>query len=351
MHSTSSSSANNYTSISSSAFDWQQFSYPGIELGTTSLDSFVAMGSRDVEIVDDVSENMVNDGEITRDRREGEAEGDSGVHMLANVVVQRSQQIPGPAAAATTPVPPIARLHLRKKRKRTSEMWDDMDLLEEEDGSEFVQCKWCKEKWPYSSKGPTTQFLRHCNTCKDKSFNLKQQVLETSVGAGPGSSSNLSGVAQIQYDEVKVRTVLAHLIMVHELPFKFVEYELFNYLMKTVAPQYKGISRNTARSDCMAAYEVEKKRMKNILKGVNRMGITTDLWKSGQKIQYMVVTGHFVDSDWKLQKRVMNFVDVPPPHSGLAISDALFKCFEKWGNVIYLSFLTSFCFNVSFLYN
>ena len=45
----------------------------------------------------------------------------------------------------------------------------------------------------------------------------------------------------------------------------------------------------------------------------------------------MVLTAHFVDSDWKLQKRVLNFDDVPPSHSGLAVYDALYKCLQKWG--------------------
>ncbi|GLT53071.1 hypothetical protein SLA2020_263670 [Shorea laevis] len=45
----------------------------------------------------------------------------------------------------------------------------------------------------------------------------------------------------------------------------------------------------------------------------------------------MVVTCHFVDSDWFLQKRILNFCYVPPPHSGVVISDALRKSFVEWG--------------------
>ncbi|XP_058184164.1 zinc finger BED domain-containing protein RICESLEEPER 2-like [Rhododendron vialii] len=51
----------------------------------------------------------------------------------------------------------------------------------------------------------------------------------------------------------------------------------------------------------------------------------------GQKIHYMVVTGHFIDGDWKLQKRVLNFCYVPPLHSGVVIADALYKCITGWG--------------------
>ncbi|KAA3477072.1 zinc finger BED domain-containing protein RICESLEEPER 2-like [Gossypium australe] len=54
---------------------------------------------------------------------------------------------------------------------------------------------------------------------------------------------------------------------------------------------------------------------------MDRISITTDMWKSGQKIQYIVLMAHFVDLDWNLQKKekekVLNFVDVPPPHSGV----------------------------------
>ncbi|XWS77433.1 hypothetical protein CRYUN_Cryun01aG0261400 [Craigia yunnanensis] len=86
--------------------------------------------------------------------------------------------------------------------------------------------------------------------------------------------------------------------MVHELLFTFTEYELFNLLMKTA---------------------------------INKISITTDMWKSSQKIQYMVLTAHFVDLDWKLQKRVLSFVDVPHPHTRLIVYDALYKCLQKWG--------------------
>lgn len=45
----------------------------------------------------------------------------------------------------------------------------------------------------------------------------------------------------------------------------------------------------------------------------------------------MVVTCHFVDSWWHLQKRVLNFCHVPPPHSGVIIAYSLQKCFIDWG--------------------
>ncbi|KAL7600189.1 zinc finger BED domain-containing protein RICESLEEPER 2-like [Lactuca sativa] len=44
----------------------------------------------------------------------------------------------------------------------------------------------------------------------------------------------------------------------------------------------------------------------------------------------MVLTGHFVDSNWHLQKRVLSFIHLPPPHRGLEIANNLYKCLKDW---------------------
>ncbi|GJU66983.1 zinc finger BED domain-containing protein RICESLEEPER 2-like protein [Tanacetum coccineum] len=44
----------------------------------------------------------------------------------------------------------------------------------------------------------------------------------------------------------------------------------------------------------------------------------------------MVVTCHFVDSDFKLNKCIVSFIDVPLPYSGIGIYDCLFKCLKEW---------------------
>jgi hypothetical protein len=45
----------------------------------------------------------------------------------------------------------------------------------------------------------------------------------------------------------------------------------------------------------------------------------------------MVVTCHFVDSNWLLQKRILNFCNVPLLYSGVVIADALKNTFNDWG--------------------
>jgi hypothetical protein len=35
-----------------------------------------------------------------------------------------------------------------------------------------------------------------------------------------------------------------------------------------------------------------------------RVCLTTDTWTLVQKLNYMVITSHFIDSDWNLHKRI-----------------------------------------------
>ncbi|XP_031106193.1 zinc finger BED domain-containing protein RICESLEEPER 2-like [Ipomoea triloba] len=120
--------------------------------------------------------------------------------------------------------------------------------------------------------------------------------------------------------------------MVHERPFSIVEDEVFMWAFEYANSNFKKVTRKTARSDCLQLYEAKKNTLKKILSNVSKVSITTDMWKSShQVVEYMVVTGHFVDASWNLQKRVLNFVKVPPPRRGTDIANAIFKCLRGWG--------------------
>ncbi|XP_061359781.1 zinc finger BED domain-containing protein RICESLEEPER 2-like [Gastrolobium bilobum] len=129
-----------------------------------------------------------------------------------------------------------------------------------------------------------------------------------------------------------MREIIATAIMVHEYPFSIVEDTVWMWAFKFANPDFEKVSRQTIKSDCMAIYQAEKKCLKAELMNVNRISITTDMWRSNHQVaEYMVITGHYIDSEWKLQKKVLSFVKVPPPRRGVDVADAIFKCLESWG--------------------
>ena len=61
------------------------------------------------------------------------------------------------------------------------------------------------------------------------------------------------------------------------------EHVYFIKFLKEISPHYKKISRAAVKNECMNIYHVEKKRLHNLLKGIRKICITTDLWKSGKR--------------------------------------------------------------------
>jgi hypothetical protein len=75
------------------------------------------------------------------------------------------------------------------------------------------------------------------------------------------------------------------------------------------------VSRVTIRKDCIKVFETEKDKIKKKIKNIDMISLTSDCWTSNQTIEYMCLTAHFIDSDWKLQKRIIGFKELAPPHS------------------------------------
>nr|KAJ0211573.1 hypothetical protein LSAT_V11C400177550 [Lactuca sativa] len=147
------------------------------------------------------------------------------------------------------------------------------------------------------------------------------------------------------YDEVKVNNVQhskckwCETVLktessenVGELPFKFVENEAFieytNALNgKVVLP------RRTTVSKRVPDYYVEEKAKLNkfFSNPLTNVHLTTDCWTSScQRSSYIVVTTHFIDKDWFMHKRVINFKSLDS-HRGEDIGHTLLTCLEEWG--------------------
>ncbi|KZV31809.1 zinc finger BED domain-containing protein RICESLEEPER 2-like [Dorcoceras hygrometricum] len=104
--------------------------------------------------------------------------------------------------------------------------------------------------------------------------------------------------------------------------------------MAMVCPRFVIPSRWTVARDCVDLYRFEKENLKSLLnKSSQRICLTTDTWTSIQKINYMCLTAHFIDTNWKLQKRIINFCPITS-HKGETISLAIENCLRDRGMLL-----------------
>ena len=103
------------------------------------------------------------------------------------------------------------------------------------------------------------------------------------------------------------RMTLARIIIVDELPFRFVEHSGFIDFMAEVEPRFEVPSRVTVARDCLRLYIRENESLKKVLMAGQRVCLTTDTWTSIQNLNYVYLTAHYIDVDWVYYKKILNF--------------------------------------------
>ncbi|OMO60197.1 hypothetical protein CCACVL1_24336 [Corchorus capsularis] len=178
------------------------------------------------------------------------------------------------------------------------------------------------------------------NTAQDRSNDTSNKADDainlandgSRIEADTGNVQLMTALIDGKFDMGGMREAVAKCIMMHEHPFSIVEEEGFNMMQKYGMSECEMVSCVTIKKDCIQIYDTEKKRLMQLLKTVNKVSFTTYLWRSSnQRIEYMLLTAHFIDSNWRLQKRVISFVHIPPPRRGVEIANSFFKCLKGWG--------------------
>ena len=110
--------------------------------------------------------------------------------------------------------------------------------------------------------------------------------------------------------------------------------------MSVYCPRFKISSRWTVNKDCISLYLEERLKLKNFLKEhYQRVNLTTDSWTSIQRLNYICISAHFIDDEWKLYKRILSFVPMSS-HKGEYITKAMEDFLLEWGlKSVFLSLL------------
>ena len=96
----------------------------------------------------------------------------------------------------------------------------------------------------------------------------------------------------------EARESVAKMIVIDELPFKFIENMRFILMMSVCCPTLNIPSRITIARNIYHLYVDERVKLKEYFVHVcQRVCATTDTWTSLQMINYMCITPHFVDND------------------------------------------------------
>ncbi|XP_025881816.1 zinc finger BED domain-containing protein RICESLEEPER 2-like [Oryza sativa Japonica Group] len=191
-----------------------------------------------------------------------------------------------------------------------------------------AKCRFCHHNYAYRPGGTTTTLNRHLDKCTIYLNKLAKAKAQGTLDFPLADGSMV--VHPTEYDHDHTKLLIARMIILHDYPFRIVEHKGFNALMKWMNPSYEFIGRKAIKSECMKLYESEKEHLRKSLREAETISLTTDMWTSNQNLQYMCLVAHYIDVNWVLQCRVLNFVEVEPPHTGIVIAQAIFDCLVDW---------------------
>ncbi|XP_060672818.1 zinc finger BED domain-containing protein RICESLEEPER 2-like [Ziziphus jujuba] len=235
------------------------------------------------------------------------------------------------ASASLLPLPPSS-LGKRKPSRKPSMVWDHYEKIENSDpDNPRCKYKYCGVDYACNSKYGTNTLLNHLNHhCKKYIYRVqdKKQKILTFGAQNESDGSNLFAVG---FNKEACRLACAKMIILDKLPFSFVEGHGFRMFFNVACPKFDPPSRRTIVKDIYALYLDEKLQLKNTFSlNCQRISLTTDTWTSIQNINYMSLTAHYIDSNWMLHKRILNFC-VIPNHKGETIGKPIGNCLYEWG--------------------
>ena len=210
----------------------------------------------------------------------------------------------------------------RRSRKLTSVIWKDAEPIYIDGLLMQGQCKYCNNIFPASRVSGTSQLGRHLKVCQvKKSMDGVIQQMKTSDEIEPGW----------EFDQEAARIELVKLIVLHGLPFSFVEYAGFRKFCATLNPGFKAVNRIAIENDCMAAYHQMRDVYEDFFMNCNhRVSLTGDMWTSNQKLGYLCITCHWIDSKWKLNHRIIRFCLIETPYDAWNMFGVVQNSIRKW---------------------
>ncbi|KAG6495743.1 zinc finger BED domain-containing protein RICESLEEPER 2-like isoform X1 [Zingiber officinale] len=237
----------------------------------------------------------------------------------------------------TEKTPPV-----RRHRKKKSMVWEHFTVETVSEGCIRACCKLCKQTFAYSNGSKvagTSHLKRHISmgSCP-KIKSLEKQQLALTPGAksdvdttDPPKKRYRTSSFGYGFDQEQSYTFLAKMIILNEYPLDMVEQPAFVLFIQSIQPRFRMVDANALEGEILSVYHKERLHLMQVFGNMSgRVGLTVGLWTTSQTLGYICLTGHYIDSDWKLQKKMLNFMMVVSPHSEMALSEAISVSLSEW---------------------
>ncbi|KAK2648818.1 hypothetical protein Ddye_016307 [Dipteronia dyeriana] len=227
----------------------------------------------------------------------------------------------GPSGSGVTPT--------SHPRKLTSDVWQCFNIVQMTlpNGTSGLRAK-CKffHKDYATSTGGTRHLRRHMHKCMP-SHGQVDTTTQTQLQRHPDGS-----VTTWQFDAKQARECLVRYIAQADQPISIGESPFYKELITSAYnPQYEPVSRTTTRNDLIRLFETQRDDLVAEIQHLSvSVALTSDIWNACSKQDYLCVTGHYLDSDWRITKRIFGFRPMDFAHTAENIFNVIMEVLETY---------------------
>ncbi|KAL5714847.1 hypothetical protein ACHQM5_016753 [Ranunculus cassubicifolius] len=200
-----------------------------------------------------------------------------------------------------------------------------------------VKCNYCDTLMDCEVKGGTSTYIKHIlKSCKKYKSNadFQQRTLssggcKTLVDGDLRSTLTSRAWNQVWSQEACVKSIV-EFIVINEQPFSVAEKMGFRQMMNICVP-LPLLHVHLRRSIVREFWKYYDQAKTDLMMDLRKYGVsfTMDTWTSVQNINYMVLTAHFVDDEWVMHKKILNFCTIPSLQ-GKEIGKLIEQCLIEW---------------------
>ncbi|KAL3824514.1 hypothetical protein ACJIZ3_020543 [Penstemon smallii] len=292
----------------------------------------------------DNSESIMNNELVIMDTQPIDSEMQLDIYESQPDIIEAQPNIIETSPNITETQLDISEAPPTKRRKKKSIVWEHFTIETVSDGCRRACCNICKQSFAYSTGSKvagTSHLKRHIarGTCPLALRNQAENQISpysapSKISTYPDTPKRryrTASVPYVSFDADRCRHEITRMIIMHDYPLHIVEHPGFIAFVQNLQPRFDMVSFNTVQGDCVATYLREKQSIQKEIEGIpGRICLTLDLWSSSRTIGYMFLTGQFVDSDWKIHRKLLNVIMEPYPESDAAFSHSISACLSDW---------------------
>ncbi|XP_031105630.1 zinc finger BED domain-containing protein RICESLEEPER 2-like isoform X2 [Ipomoea triloba] len=253
----------------------------------------------------------------------------------------------------------------KRSKRLTSVVWNHFERVRKGEIC-YAVCVHCKKKLSGSSNSGTTHLRNHLLRCLKRSDVDVSQIIAakrkrkdstlcvTNVAYEEGQrkeeivrplnfkfdhdpkkeESSLPvpvNIGCVKFEQERSRLDLARMIMLHGYPMAMVDHVGFKIFVKNLQPFFEFVTNSAIELDCMTIYAKEKQKIYETIHNLHgRISLAAEIWASTDNTRYLCLTAHYIDEDWKLQKKILNFITLDVVNADDLLSEVVIKCLTDW---------------------